>query len=220
MHARPQSKRPYTLAVLHSHGMVFSKSVCTFAPLNLPCSTSVCSADGLYLVSGSSDKSLMLWNADGLSAGPMAVGRGHTDTVLSVVWSPQGAILSAAADRFVRVWDGARRTNGPVEGQRTAAHAAAATAVAWYGNWILSGSRDATLRLWQVNEDHTLSLLASMGHTDAVNSVTWAPDGLRAASGGADAAVCIWDLNGTEALKEGPTFCTYHNAAVRDVAWS
>ncbi|SFH39332.1 WD domain-containing protein, G-beta repeat-containing protein [Nitrosospira sp. Nsp14] len=62
------------------------------------------SPDGTRIVSGSSDKTLRLWDAtSGQSIG--APLRGHEDWVLSVAFSPGGKrILSGSSDRTVRWW--------------------------------------------------------------------------------------------------------------------
>ncbi len=63
------------------------------------------SPDGSMLASASgsaSDLTIRLWNANGEPAGIL---RGHTDSVLSMAWSPDGQTLaSGAADQTVRLW--------------------------------------------------------------------------------------------------------------------
>lgn len=61
------------------------------------------SADGRYIVSGSVDKTVRVWDA--VKGQSLAVLRGHDDTVTSVVISPNGDyIMSGSLDRTVRVW--------------------------------------------------------------------------------------------------------------------
>ncbi|MCS7159433.1 MAG: WD40 repeat domain-containing protein, partial [Gemmatales bacterium] len=59
--------------------------------------------DGRYVVSGSGDNTVRLWD---LSSG-QAVQRftGHTESVLSVAVSPDGRyVVSGSDDKTVRVW--------------------------------------------------------------------------------------------------------------------
>ena len=63
------------------------------------------SPNGYYIVSGSTDKTLRIWDAETGSA----VGKpfeGHTGEVLSIAYSPDGRhIISGSADKTIRMWD-------------------------------------------------------------------------------------------------------------------
>ncbi|KAG8740029.1 hypothetical protein FRC10_004823 [Ceratobasidium sp. 414] len=63
------------------------------------------SPDGAYIVSGSSDGTARIWDAQtGQPVGQPL--NGHTDSVRSVVYSPDGAyIASCSRDKTIRIWD-------------------------------------------------------------------------------------------------------------------
>jgi WD40 repeat protein len=63
-----------------------------------------CSLDGRSVLSGSLDDTLKLWDvATGNEIRTLA---GHTNTVLSVAFSPDGkAALSGSADNTLKLWD-------------------------------------------------------------------------------------------------------------------
>jgi WD40 repeat protein len=101
--------------------------------------------------------------------------------------------------------------------------AAAAGEAAWeerqlriwdIGRYMLSGSDDHTVRMWDVASGG--ELLVFQGHTAGVNSVAFSPDGNIALSGCSDKTVRLWDLESGKELRvfEG------HTAQVNSVAFS
>ena len=66
------------------------------------------------------------------------------------------------------------------------------------GKTVLSGSRDNTLKLWDISTGQTLHTFE--GHRDFVNAVTFLPDGKTAISGSDDNTLKLWDLSSGKAL--------------------
>ncbi len=117
--------------------------------------------------------------------------RGHTDTVWSVTFSPDGQTLaSGSSDDTIRLWDvatGAERHTimGPRGDVRSVAFSPD-------GQTLASRSSDDTIRLWDVATGAGLHTLR--GHTDTVWSVAFSPDGQTLASGSSDDTIRLWDV--------------------------
>lgn len=105
------------------------------------------SPDGHRIVSGSSDSTVQIWDADTgeLVREPL---KDHIDAVLSVAFSPNGhRIVSGSDDCTVRIWDAKTGdlVRGPFKG-----HTRMVLSVAFSpdGHRIVSGSSDRTVRIW------------------------------------------------------------------------
>jgi WD40 repeat protein len=140
---------------------------------------------------------------------PRRVLEGHTDMVLSVVFSSDGfRIASGSWDHSVRIWD--TQTGGQLALLEGHTDTVWSVVFSPDGTRIASGSDDQTVRIWDTQTGGQLALLE--GHTSTVKSVVFSPDGTRIASGSSDSTVRIWDTQtGRQlALLEGHT----------DMVWS
>ena len=128
-----------------------------------------------------------------------------------VAYDPTGALLAAADDQLVRLYDASTadlvRT---LDGDATDV-----TALAFdrEGARIASGASDGTVSIWDVSKGTRLATIAA--HADAIEGLTFTPDGLRLITGGADASLRFWDATTGALLREdtdfdaeviGPTF--------------
>ncbi|KAF5340657.1 hypothetical protein D9611_007285 [Ephemerocybe angulata] len=126
----------------------------------------------------------------GLSPPPPLLLEGHSNWVMSVVFSWDGSkIISGSADKTVRVWNA---STGKVQSVLTG-HSGVCTSVAISsdGSWIVSGSEDQTVRIWDAMTGTAHRVL--VGHDDDVVAVAFSWDGSRICSGSNDKTVRVWD---------------------------
>jgi WD40 repeat protein len=109
------------------------------------------SANGQYILSGSTDNTARLWDtALGIETHKLA---GHTEPITAAIFSPNGRyVLSSSTDRTVRLWDvetgsEVRRIIGHT-GPINSIYGLAFTANSQY---IITGSTDTTARLWDTS---------------------------------------------------------------------
>jgi small GTP-binding protein len=169
------------------------------------------SPDGRLALSGSSDKTVRLWDVETWRA--VEVMEGHSAGVLSVAFSIDGGLVaSGSVDNTVRLWDTkTARTVRVLEG-----HSQSVSSVSFHpdGNHVLSGSADSTLRLWDIGSAQTIQLLR--GHASTVLNVALNPNGSLALSGSKDKTVRLWDLKTGRCVQ----ILRGHSHWVRSVAFS
>jgi WD40 repeat protein len=145
--------------------------------------------------------------------------RGHTRSVLSVAFSPDGQrIVSGSADNTLRLWD----ILGKPLGQPFQGHTSTVFSVAFSpdGQRIVSGSLDGTLRLWDLQGKQIGQPFPK--HQGSVWSVAFSPDGQYIVSGSGsilgskDNTVRLWDIQGKQI---GQPF-QGHTGNVQSVAFS
>ena len=169
------------------------------------------SPDGSCIASGSSDKTVRVW--DVATGRQLSELKGHDSYVSGVAYSPDGArIASASDDRTVRVWDAATgRQLRELKGHQNFVNCVVYSPD---GARIASASGDTTVRVWDAATGRQLRELK--GHGNAVVTVAYRPDGARIASASGDNTVRVWDASTGRQLSE----LKGHGDVVLGVAYS
>ena len=120
--------------------------------------------------------------------------QGHTDSVNSVAFSPDGRhIVSGSYDSTLQVWDAqtGEQVGNPFQG-----HTSSVWSVAFSpdGRHIISGSDDRTIRIWDAKTGDQVGN-PLQGHTDSVNTVAFSQDGRYIVSGSDDTTIQVWDAH-------------------------
>jgi len=124
---------------------------------------------------------------------------GHSE-IFSVAFSPDGQTLaSLSVDETVSLWDVASLHMASVQKvRRLPGHFSGlyeiGPALSFSPNGLIlaSGSRDGTVRLWDVASGRELWSLK--GHSNLVTSLSFSPDGRTVASGSLDTTVRLWNV--------------------------
>ena len=154
------------------------------------------SPDGQTLATGSTDKTIRLWDTHTASLKMLLIG--HTDLINSVAFSPDGQTLaSASPDTTIRLWD-----------SETGEHKTTLRAHSGYGyigfysvafspdgQTLAAGGdySDPSIRLWNLQDGENIRKLT--GHGDTVSSLAFSPDGQTLASASWDTTVRLWNPN-------------------------
>ena len=169
------------------------------------------SADGRFIVSGSDDNTIKVWNIQ--ERREECTFTGHTSDVSSVAVSADGRfIVSGSEDNTIKVWNIQERREECTFTGHT--NYVLSVAVSADGRFIVSGSDDNTIKVWNIQERREECTFT--GHTNVVLSVAVSADGRFIVSGSEDNTIKVWNI---QERREECTF-TGHTNAVSSVAVS
>ncbi|MEI2579562.1 WD40 repeat domain-containing protein [Scytonema sp. PRP1] len=164
-------------------------------------------SDQQTLASSSNDTTIRIWDMS--NGNCLSVLQGHTSGVRCMRFSPDGQLLaSGCRDGSIRLW-----SNYLSHDRHPKPHSINPSAKLLHGHadfvWditfspdgrlLVSGGRDGTLRLWNVQDGQSIHVLE--GHTHDVYGVAISADSQLLVSTGEDQTVRLWHLQSGRNLK-------------------
>jgi WD40 repeat protein len=124
------------------------------------------SPDGKQIAGAMSDRTVRIWNA--LNGNVLHVLRGHTDLPYDVAFSPDGTMLASSSyDKTVRIWQLGKHRERVLRGHSGPVHH-----VSWLdAGHIVTGSKDGTIRIWDVPVMNLPTAAELASRIDAATSV-------------------------------------------------
>lgn len=180
------------------------------------------SPDGRQLASGSANGDLCLWELSSLAvdaradqqAPPARHLQGHTKTITTIFFRPDGQLISVSEDRTLRRWvvNGADPTVA-CHGLQGYTSGIWYTAVTADGQFLAGGGGDRTVRLWSLTSGTLVQTLH--GHAQGVMALALSPDGTLLATAYQDHQVRLW----TMATRTLQSVLHGHTDEIEALAW-
>jgi WD40 repeat protein len=143
------------------------------------------SPDSARLATCGEDRAAQLWSArDGKWLASMI---GHTASVSTVTFAPQGWVVTSSNDFTARLWDWNGKLIRSLTGHRGPILSAA---ISPDGSQTATAGRDSTAGLWDSSTGRGLFSLQQ--HQGLVSSIAYAPDGTRVVTTGVDRTARLW----------------------------
>ncbi len=159
--------------------------------------------NGDYIASGCASGVIRLWDAD--TRQPIRTlnepKNGQIESAYSIVFSPDGKTLFCGTHDGIHIWDAHTGEHKLMLTEHTnivddiaLSNIVDDITLSSDGNILASGSRDDTIRLWDAHTGEHKKTLT--GHTDAVATIAFSPDGETLASGGMENnTIRLWDVD-------------------------
>lgn len=159
--------------------------------LEIECDSACLSQDSRYILLGSKDHTLKLWNIEIKEY--IKTFKGHKSCISSVTLSSDNKLaLSGSEDGTIKLWD--IQTGSCLRTFRGHNDKVQSVCISSDSQFVLSGGNDNTIRLWNLSTGRCLHTFK--GHTEIVMSVDLTSDDKIAVSGSWDGQIGVWQING------------------------
>ncbi len=150
------------------------------------------SPDSTKIVSGSSDRTVKIWNSQ--TGECLTTFDGHTRPVLSVAFSPDGkTIASCGGHSIIKLWD---LTTGKC--QQTIQEKASYIIKFSSNDIVASGQTTGLVKLWDIHNGQCIETLGKFGQPIVSMACH---EGQFLAYGCYDGAVYVWDINNRKSIE-------------------
>jgi WD40 repeat protein/DNA-binding SARP family transcriptional activator len=209
------------LRILQGHGnWVWSVDCGLLSPAAIAQSDAPGQA-ALILASGADDETIRFWDVQ--TGQCLKTLQGYRDYAWTITWSPDGqTLVSAGVSQTIRLWSlQTGRCTKTLAGHDEWIYSVAVTSTVASGAFpqaskqiLASGSRDRTVKLWDLGTGNLLKTL--QGEQDLIWCTAWKPNEPLLAVGSSDSTIRLWDVETTRCLQT----LSGHEGWVVSLAWS
>lgn len=167
---------------------------------------------GKSLATGYESGRMQIWDVDNQRV--ISSFDAHKGPVWATAYSPDGkTLITASDDNVVTIRD---LTTGSKQ-NLDHPNAVRAAAMNWAGNRAVTGDRNGSIRIWDLEGQNPT---ATLKHGSAINAIALSPDRLGMVSSGSDGRIVLWDIsegkehqrNELKGVHRGPVYGLAYNS--------
>eukprot|EP01117_Protostelium_nocturnum_P020075 TRINITY_DN887_c0_g2_i1.p1 TRINITY_DN887_c0_g2~~TRINITY_DN887_c0_g2_i1.p1 ORF type:complete len:845 (-),score=185.07 TRINITY_DN887_c0_g2_i1:138-2672(-) len=155
-----------------------------------------------FLISGSADKTIKMWNIHVSDSGKVTMeskytDRAHDKEINAVCVSPNDKLIATASqDKLVKIWTSDNLTfEGTLKGHKRGVWSVQFSPVE---QCCVTASADKFIKIWNINDFTCLKTFE--GHTNAIIKASFISQGMQILSGGSDGIIKLWSVKNNECI--------------------